>query len=179
MHVTHTPTHILCALRALCACANTAQGHTQDHVLYFAECDAQSAVFTGDTVFVAGCGRFFEGTAEEMHQALRKFASLPSGAFVFVGHEYTVANLKFCVSVDESPAIAARLQWAQQLRSENRFTVPSTVEDEKQTNVFVRACLVFRLHTLANAYVYVRGCAALVHVLSLAERRCGRREIAR
>jgi hydroxyacylglutathione hydrolase len=111
-------------------------------VCYYVE-DASAnerAVFTGDTLFIAGCGRFFEGTPEQMHEALNgKLGHLPDDTRVYCGHEYTVTNLKFAASVEpENGAVAKKLQWAQAERDAGRFTVPSTIEEEKTINPFMR-----------------------------------------
>ncbi|VDO93261.1 unnamed protein product [Soboliphyme baturini] len=90
--------------------------HTKDHVCYYVEdSDGQKAVFTGDTLFIAGCGKFFEGTGEEMYNSLvKKLGALPDDTKVYCGHEYTASNLKFAMHVEPSNAeIAKKLQWAQ------------------------------------------------------------------
>ncbi|KMU82011.1 hydroxyacylglutathione hydrolase [Coccidioides immitis RMSCC 3703] len=80
--------------------------HTQDSICYFAEDGNQRVVFTGDTLFIAGCGRFFEGNAQEMHRALNEvLATLPDDTKVYPGHEYTKSNVKFCLSVSQSEPI--------------------------------------------------------------------------
>lgn len=68
--------------------------HTRGHILYFFEDAEDRAVFTGDTIFIGGCGRFFEGTAEQMLAAMEKAKTLPSDTKVYCGHEYTESNLK-------------------------------------------------------------------------------------
>ena len=73
--------------------------HTQDSICFFAEDNDAKAVFTGDTLFVAGCGRFFEGTAQEMCSALNKLRDLPHETVTYPGHEYTSANVRFASSV--------------------------------------------------------------------------------
>lgn len=74
--------------------------HTQDSICFYAEQDGAKAVFTGDTLFIAGCGRFFEGTAEEMNTALNhKLSALPKDTLVYPGHEYTKANAKFATQI--------------------------------------------------------------------------------
>jgi len=110
--------------------------HTRGHVAYL----FGDALFCGDTLFVAGCGRFFEGDAREMHAALNEvFACLPGETRVFCGHEYTVANLEFAASVDpENPAVAAKLAWARAQREAGRSTVPSTLAEERTYNPFLR-----------------------------------------
>lgn len=94
------------------------------------------AVFTGDTLFIGGCGRFFEGTAEEMDTALNKvLAALPNETKVFPGHEYTKGNVKFGVQVIQSDPIKKLEQFAQSNKqTQGKFTIG----DEKQFNVFMR-----------------------------------------
>jgi len=111
--------------------------HTSGHVaLYFPQ---EKAVFTGDTLFIAGCGRLFEGTAADMHNNMVKLTSLPDDTRVYCGHEYTVKNLQFALMLEPSNAKAqAKLQWAQEMRAKKAPTVPSTVAEEKEINPFVR-----------------------------------------
>lgn len=100
------------------------------------------AVFTGDTMFVGGCGNFNSGTPEQMFAALHlQIGSLPDSTLVFVGHEYTLSNLRFAAVVEpENAAIAARLKWAEGRVAEGLATVPSTIKDERECNPFSRAC---------------------------------------
>jgi hydroxyacylglutathione hydrolase len=111
--------------------------HTSGHVaLYFPE---EKAVFTGDTLFIAGCGRLFEGTAADMHNNMVKLTALPDDTRVYCGHEYTVKNLQFALTLEPSNAKAqAKLQWAQDMRAKKQPTIPSTVAEEKELNPFVR-----------------------------------------
>jgi hydroxyacylglutathione hydrolase len=97
-------------------------------------------VFTGDTLFVAGCGRFFEGTPEQMYRALVEILSaLPPETRVYCGHEYTVNNLKFAATVEPSnQAISDKLAWAQAQRSADKPTIPSTIAEELTFNPFMR-----------------------------------------
>jgi hydroxyacylglutathione hydrolase len=111
-------------------------GHTLGAVSYCIE----DAVFTGDTLFIAGCGRLFEGTPEQMHTSLSgKLGRLPKETRVFCGHEYTVGNLRFAVHVEpDNKAAAAKLEAAQAKRERNEPTVPSTIGEELSTNPFMR-----------------------------------------
>lgn len=118
--------------------------HTTGHVCYHITTDEQdTVVFTGDTLFIAGCGRFFEGNGKMMNDALNvKLASLPDDTKVFCGHEYTVSNLKFAVTVEPNNAdIKNKLQESIRLRSEKNPTVPSTIGEEKKINPFMRVNL--------------------------------------
>ncbi|TYZ59028.1 hypothetical protein PybrP1_005253 [[Pythium] brassicae (nom. inval.)] len=110
--------------------------HTRGHVLYL--CDG--ALFTGDTLFVAGCGRFFSGSPAEMHHALNTVvAKLPLDTKVYCGHEYTASNLRFAAHVEPAnAAVRAKLAWAVERSQQGEPTVPSTVEDELATNPFMR-----------------------------------------
>ncbi|KAA1474881.1 Metallo-hydrolase/oxidoreductase [Dentipellis sp. KUC8613] len=114
--------------------------HTQDSICYHVTDKAAPSqaggVFTGDTLFIAGCGRFFEGTGEEMDAALSYLGTLPNDTLVYNGHEYTASNLKFALSVDPSNAGLARLS---KIVAENKVTTGlSTIGDEKEWNPFAR-----------------------------------------
>lgn len=110
-------------------------GHTTGAVAYVVE----GAVFTGDTLFVAGCGRMFEGTPPMMHGSLSKLAALPPETRVYCGHEYTVANLKFAQAVEpENTAVSDKLAASLAARARNEPTVPSTIASERLTNPFLR-----------------------------------------
>ncbi|RLN15373.1 hypothetical protein BBJ28_00007891 [Nothophytophthora sp. Chile5] len=110
--------------------------HTRGHVMYC----CQDALFTGDTLFVAGCGRFFSGSAAEMHHALNEVvASLPKDTKVFCGHEYTVSNLRFAAHVEpDNAAIQEKLAWATIQTAKGESTIPSTIAEELATNPFMR-----------------------------------------
>lgn len=115
--------------------------HTSGHICYFVNSPNQNpAVFTGDTLFIGGCGRFFEGTATQMYTALIDIlGKLPEETEVFCGHEYTVANLKFAQQVESSNKyINQKLSWAQEKRKNMEPTVPSTIGEEKMFNPFMR-----------------------------------------
>ncbi len=111
--------------------------HTSGHVAYYFE-DAH-AVFTGDTLFAAGCGRLFEGDAGQMMSSLGRLAKLPDDVRVFCGHEYTQKNLEFAVSLEPgNPAAVDKLARVRRMRAANEPTVPSTIAEEKATNPFLR-----------------------------------------
>ena len=112
-------------------------GHTAGHIAYV-EHD-QHWLFCGDTLFAGGCGRLFEGTAEQMTHSLAKFAALPDDFKVYCAHEYTVSNLRFAVAAEpDNVALVERLKHAQAARERGISTVPSTIGEEKQTNPFLR-----------------------------------------
>lgn len=110
--------------------------HTQDSICYLFEDGNDKAVFTGDTLFIGGCGRFFEGTAEEMDTALNKvLAALPDDTKVYPGHEYTKGNVKFGVKVSQSEPIKKLESFATSNKeTQGKFTIG----DEKKHNVFMR-----------------------------------------
>ncbi|MGZ8946762.1 MAG: hydroxyacylglutathione hydrolase, partial [Methylococcaceae bacterium] len=113
-------------------------GHTSGHIVYhFAEDDA---LFCGDTLFVMGCGRLFEGTPEQMWDSLQKLKALPPSTKIYCTHEYTQANGRFALSVEpDNSHIQQKMIEVQQLRAANKSTVPSTIEQERATNPFFRA----------------------------------------
>uniref|UniRef100_A0ACD5XKJ7 Uncharacterized protein n=2 Tax=Avena sativa TaxID=4498 RepID=A0ACD5XKJ7_AVESA len=119
--------------------------HTKGHISYYLSSTEEEdpAVFTGDTLFIAGCGRFFEGTAEQMYQSLCvTLGSLPKSTRVYCGHEYTVKNLQFMLTVEpENEKVKQKLEWAQKQREANQPTVPSTIGDEFEINTFMRVDL--------------------------------------
>jgi hydroxyacylglutathione hydrolase len=115
-------------------------GHTAGHIAYVGRAAGQDALlFCGDTLFASGCGRLFEGTAAQMTDSLGKFVTLPAETQVCCAHEYTLANLRWALTVD--PANRTLLQWyqrAQQLRDQGLPTVPTTIGFERDTNPFLR-----------------------------------------
>lgn len=112
-------------------------GHTLDHIaLIF---DEDRVAFVGDTLFAMGCGRLFEGTAEQMHRSLQRLVELPAETKLYCAHEYTLANARFAVHAEpENPAMLERLADVQRLRDEQRITLPTTIAEERATNPFVR-----------------------------------------
>ncbi|XP_043261796.1 hydroxyacylglutathione hydrolase, mitochondrial isoform X4 [Colletes gigas] len=115
--------------------------HTRGHICYYITGNQDPpAVFTGDTLFAGGCGRFFEGDAEQMYKALIKIlGSLPNETKVYCGHEYTENNLKFGQHVEpENEAIRQKIESIHVQREKHCPTVPSTIQDEKLTNPFMR-----------------------------------------
>lgn len=113
-------------------------GHTLGHIIYhFA--DARAA-FVGDTIFAMGCGRLFEGTPEQMWRSLNIIADLPGDTKLYCAHEYTKANAAFALSIDQSNrALLLRAEQVNALRAKNLPTIPTTVDEERATNPFLRA----------------------------------------
>ncbi|AHB47601.1 hydroxyacylglutathione hydrolase [Hyphomicrobium nitrativorans NL23] len=113
-------------------------GHTIGHVSYWFP-EAKVA-FVGDTLFAMGCGRVLEGTAEMMWGSLMKIAALPPDTALYCGHEYTVANGRFGLSIEpDNLKLKARLDEAERLRADGQPTLPTRVDAELETNVFLRA----------------------------------------
>jgi hydroxyacylglutathione hydrolase len=111
--------------------------HTSGHVAY--HFPAERAVFTGDTLFAAGCGRLFEGDAAQMMASLGRLAALPDDTRVYCGHEYTQKNLEFAVSLEPgNQAATKKLSDVRALRKAGKPTIPSTIAEEKATNPFLR-----------------------------------------
>ena len=113
-------------------------GHTQGHVAYWIP--SASALFSGDSLFVLGCGRLFEGSPADMWSGLQKLRELPDHTKVYCGHEYTLANAKFCATIEKSNEdLADKIKEIEDLRSKGQPTIPSTIGVEKATNPFMRA----------------------------------------
>jgi hydroxyacylglutathione hydrolase len=129
--------------------------HTRGHICYYVTADtidqpaaattttsetSEKVVFTGDTLFIAGCGRFFEGSSDQMIQNLNVIlGNLPPDTKVYCGHEYTVTNLKFALSVEpHNVDIKNKLDWASNKVAKREPTVPSTIGEEKKINPFMR-----------------------------------------
>ncbi len=115
-----------------------APGHTVGHIAYyFAEAHA---LFSADSLMVMGCGRLFEGTAEQMWSTLSRMAALPDATLVYSGHEYTASNARFALSVDgENPALKTRAAEIAAMREKGVPTVPARLDLERATNPFLRA----------------------------------------
>ena len=110
--------------------------HTAGHNAYAFE----GALFCGDTLFAMGCGRLFEGTAEQMHAALAKFMALPPRTLGYCAHEYTASNVRFAVSIDpNNTALRAYEAEVKAKRARNEPTIPSTLKLERAANPFLRA----------------------------------------
>jgi hydroxyacylglutathione hydrolase len=112
-------------------------GHTLQHIAYYAP--AERVAFVGDSVFPLGCGRMFEGTAEQMWASLSRVAALPETTRLYCAHEYAAANARFALSVDDAPALKARAEAIFAARARGEPTTPSTVGEERAANPFLRA----------------------------------------
>lgn len=112
--------------------------HTAGHVSYhFAE---DGVIFVGDTLFAMGCGRLFEGSAEQMFAAMQRYAALPGETLVYCGHEYTQANGRYALAAEPgNAAIVARMAEVDARRRRGEATVPTTIAEERATNPFMRS----------------------------------------
>jgi hydroxyacylglutathione hydrolase len=112
-------------------------GHTRAHIVYhFVE---DNILFCGDTLFVMGCGRLFEGTPEQMWHSLQKLKALPKETLVYCTHEYTQTNGRFALTVEpDNQSLQRRMAEVNRLRSHNQPTVPTTIAEELATNPFFR-----------------------------------------
>ncbi len=117
-------------------------GHTQSSVCYYiaGERAHTGVVYTGDTLFVGGCGRLLEGDASTMWQSLQKLAALPADALVYGGHDYALENYEFAVTIDPTNRrLRDRLAEVQKAVEYGQLTVPSTIAQERATNIFLQA----------------------------------------
>ncbi|UJP02644.1 MAG: hydroxyacylglutathione hydrolase [Nitrosomonas sp.] len=113
-------------------------GHTRGHIAYYGT-DPFALVFCGDTLFSCGCGRIFEGSAQQMYQSLQKLARLPEDTTIYCTHEYTMSNIRFARAVDPENRKLIELEiTAQQLRQQNIPTLPTPLLLEKAVNPFLR-----------------------------------------
>ena len=113
-------------------------GHTSGHICF--HFFQEKLVFTGDTLFSLGCGRIFEGTYKEMFESLNKIKSLPEETKVYCGHEYTLSNLKFCIKYNpENRNLKKKAENIKKKIDNGLPTIPSTIKDELECNIFLRA----------------------------------------
>tara|TARA_B100000686_G_scaffold236237_1_gene244183 strand:- start:301 stop:1062 length:762 start_codon:yes stop_codon:yes gene_type:complete len=112
-------------------------GHTLGHICFFFE--KENVAFTGDTLFSLGCGKIFEGNHKQMLQSLNKIKKLPKNTMIYCGHEYTYKNAEFCMKYDvENIDLKKKFEKIKKLRLANLPTIPSLLEDELKSNVFLR-----------------------------------------
>ena len=118
-------------------------GHTESDVSYFMkgpQGGSAPVLWTGDTLFIGGCGRLFGGGARALYASLNRLAALPEETLVYCSHEYGADNYRYALSVEpDNESVQARYRELLALRSEGRPTVPSTIGEEKKTNIFLRA----------------------------------------
>lgn len=126
------------ALGACTARVHFVPAHTRGHIAF--HFPDSRALFCGDTVFVMGCGRLFEGTAAQMWDAMARLRALPDDTRVYCAHEYTLSNARFALTVDpDNAALQARAAAVARARERGEPTVPGLLGDEKATNPFMRA----------------------------------------
>lgn len=116
-------------------------GHTESDVCYFMRRpDGDPVLWTGDTLFVGGCGRLYGGGPEAMFRSLSRLTSLPEETLVFCSHEYGADNLRYALTIEpNNKTLQSRYQDLLDMRKQGRPTVPSTIGEEKRTNIFLRA----------------------------------------
>ena len=115
-------------------------GHTLDHIAYFSDSATQPLLFCGDSLFSAGCGRLFEGSAEQMFNSLSKYTRLPPETLVYPTHEYTLANLNFATAVEPGNLALQEYQsWCISQREADQPTLPTTIAREIAINPFLRS----------------------------------------
>lgn len=116
-------------------CVLATPGHTSGHVCYF----SSPYLFCGDTLFSGGCGRLFEGTPQQMYQSLKTISALPDDTLICCAHEYTLANMKFAISMmPHDPHIINYYIKVNELREKNKMTLPAILQDERDINLFLR-----------------------------------------
>ena len=119
--------------------AFSAPGHTNDQLSYYCETTDKPILFSGDTLFYAGCGRLFEGTPEDMLFSMDRYKELPSNTLVYCGHEYTESNLKFAQAVEpHNEDVLRAINLVSETRSMNRPSLPSLIDTELKINPFMR-----------------------------------------
>ncbi|MDC0977104.1 hydroxyacylglutathione hydrolase [Pelagibacteraceae bacterium] len=112
-------------------------GHTSGHICFYSA--KEKVIFTGDTLFSLGCGRVFEGTYQQMLESLNKIKNLPKQTSVYCGHEYTKKNLDFCLKIElYNPFLKDKKIWVDLKMSKKEPTIPVTLQDELNTNIFLR-----------------------------------------
>ncbi|MEB3165407.1 MAG: hydroxyacylglutathione hydrolase [Cyanobacteriota bacterium] len=137
--------------------------HTRAHIAFLRPAGAGGGsepgdLYCGDTLFAGGCGRLFEGTPAQMHQALQRFAALPGTTRVWCAHEYTATNLRWAAHQrPDDGAIARRLQAVEEQRHQGLATIPSTIAEERATNLFMRAADAAELAALRESRNHWQG----------------------
>ena len=112
-------------------------GHTLGHIAFYLE--KEKVIFTGDTLFSLGCGRVFEGTYQQMFNSLNKIKNLPEDTKIYCGHEYTKSNLGFCLKFNpNNKYLKDKERVIEEKINDGKPTIPSTIKDETQMNIFLR-----------------------------------------
>ena len=119
-------------------------GHTSAHIAYYIPPKEgvfkKPSLFCGDTLFGAGCGRLFEGTAKKMYEALQLINKLPESTQIYCAHEYTKSNLKWAISIrPEDLSLRGRLKYVEARLKKGLLSIPSCIKEERKTNLFIRA----------------------------------------
>ena len=113
-------------------------GHTLGHIAFYSK--KANIIFTGDTLFSLGCGKIFEGTFEQMFNSLEKIKQLPKNTMIYCGHEYTISNGNFCISIDkDNIKLKNRIQQIKKKSEEKTPSIPVTLGSELETNIFLRS----------------------------------------
>ena len=113
-------------------------GHTLGHICFYFF--RENVLFSGDTLFSLGCGRVFEGTHEQMFNSLQLLKNLPSKTEIYCGHEYTLKNSDFCLKYDaENKALISKIEFIKNQLAKGQPTIPTTLEEELKTNIFLRS----------------------------------------
>jgi hydroxyacylglutathione hydrolase len=113
-------------------------GHTLGHICFYFY--KEESVFTGDTLFSLGCGKLFEGTHSQMFNSLMKLKTLPQNTKMFCGHEYTKQNSRFCIAHDKNnKKLKAKIDHIEQKLKDGLPTIPSTIKDELECNIFFKS----------------------------------------
>jgi hydroxyacylglutathione hydrolase len=113
-------------------------GHTLGHICFYFY--KEESIFTGDTLFSLGCGKIFEGTYSQMFNSLMKLKELPQSTKIFCGHEYTKQNSKFCIAYDkDNEKLKAKIKDIELKLKDGKPTIPSTIKDELECNIFLRS----------------------------------------
>ncbi|HEX8400432.1 MAG TPA: hydroxyacylglutathione hydrolase [Allosphingosinicella sp.] len=130
--------------------------HTAGHIAFHLA--SEQAIFVGDILFAMGCGRLFEGTADQMHANLQRLAKLPPETEVYCAHEYTLGNARFAVTIDpDNQALSERAAAVERARAAGEPTVPTTIALERSTNPFMRAASAKSFAALRHAKDNFRG----------------------
>ncbi len=112
-------------------------GHTKGHIAFYSK--TEGIIFTGDTLFSLGCGRIFEGTHKQMFTSLNKIKTLPVTTRIYCGHEYTKKNLEFCIKYESvNKSLLRKLSWINSQLDKKKPTIPTSLEEELKTNIFLR-----------------------------------------